>query len=154
MYSLNSFNSGKFRNEFRTMKREIDEVFESLSQGKTLWASPLWRESSLLPLINVRETHESFVVTCEVPGIKVEDLNIKIEGDTLTLRGERKTDAQVGKVSYLRRERALGFFQRSLTIPRAIDEDSVTATYKKGVLTVTLLKESKKAFRRIRVSYE
>ena len=62
----------------------------------------------------------------------------------MTLQGERNTDAQAGEVSYLRRERASGSFQRSLTLPGAIDEDSVTATYKKGVLTVTLLKESKK----------
>ena len=56
---------------FSLVKRGMYELFESLSQGKNPWASPLWRESSLLPLINVRETHESFVVTCEIPGIKV-----------------------------------------------------------------------------------
>jgi HSP20 family protein len=139
---------------FSLVKREMDELFESLSQGRRPWISPLWQKSSLLPLINVRETRNSYIVTCEVPGMKIENLNIKIEEDALTLQGERNTDAQAGEVSYLRRERASGSFQRSLTLPGAIDEDSVTATYKRGVLTVTLLKESKKASRRIIVSSE
>ena len=58
MYSLNRFHSGKFRNEFRTMKREMDELFGNLSQCRSPWASPLWRESSILPLINVRESSQ------------------------------------------------------------------------------------------------
>ncbi len=139
---------------FSLLKGEMDELFESLSQGRRPWISPLWRKSSLLPLINVRETRDRYIVTCEVPGMKIENLNIKIEEDALTLQGERHADAQAGEVIYLRRERASGSFQRSLILPGAIDEDSVTATYKKGVLTVTLLKESKKAFHRIIVSSE
>ncbi|MDA8405271.1 MAG: Hsp20/alpha crystallin family protein [Deltaproteobacteria bacterium] len=154
MYSANSFHSGKIGNELRTIKREIDELFESLSQKGNTWASSLWRESSLLPLVNLRETNDRFLVTCEVPGMKIKDLDIQIEGEVLTLRGERKTDALAGQVSYLRRERATGSFQRSLTLPRAIDEESVTAIYKKGVLTVILMKEYKKPSHRIRVSYE
>ena len=72
------------------MKREMDELFESLSQGRRPWISPLWRKSSLLPLINVRETRDSYIVTCEVPGMKIENLNIKIEEDALDITGRAK----------------------------------------------------------------
>jgi HSP20 family protein len=101
----------------------------------------LWRETRLFPLLNVNELPDSFVVTAEIPGMKTEDLEIRIEGDTLTLKGERKPEAVTEEASYHRRERAVGSFQRSLMLPRAVDPEKVQALYKNGVLTVTLTKE-------------
>ncbi len=95
----------------------------------------------MFPLLNVTETAESFVVTSEIPGMKTEDLEIKIEGDTLTLRGERRPEEMGQGASYHRRERALGAFQRSLTLPRKVDGEKVNASYKNGVLKITLAKE-------------
>ena len=148
------FRANMLRNEFKNIQREIDEIFDSLSQRKGPWGSAPWRESSLLPLINIRETTDSFVFTCEIPGINFDDLSIKIEGDALIIQGERKTDAQTGDSSYLRRERVSGSFLRSFTLPREIDKEDVIASYKNGVLKVTLPKEKKPGARRIKVKYD
>ncbi|MGC8604134.1 MAG: Hsp20/alpha crystallin family protein [Desulfomonilaceae bacterium] len=145
------FKPNNLMNQFRSLELEIDEIFEGFSHSRGLWQRPLWHESKIMPLINVHETSESFVVTSEIPGVKVEDLTVKIEGDKLVLHGERKTETHKN-VSYLRRERASGIFQRTFSFPRKIDQDNVTALYKNGVLTVTLLKESKGGPRRIHIN--
>jgi HSP20 family protein len=111
-------------------------------------------ETRLFPLLNVRDARESFVVTAEIPGMKTDDLEIKIEGDTLTLKGERKPEDVGVNASYHRRERATGVFQRSMTLPGKVDADKVNATYKNGVLTVTLAKEKAAVPRQITVKTE
>ncbi len=70
-----------------------------------------------------------------------DDLEIKIEGDTLMLKGERKPQEIGEEIRYHRRERATGTFQRCLTLPGKVDAENVSATYKDGVLIVTLQKE-------------
>jgi len=116
--------------------REVEEALSALPQRNFL--DPFWREARLFPHLNVKKDGNSFVVTAEVPGIDIEDLEIRVEGDTLSLKGERKRPAALEGVSYHRRERAAGTFQRSLTLPNKVDADSVSATYKNGVLKVVL----------------
>jgi HSP20 family protein len=120
------------------IRKELDDL---MTYREKPYGRPLWGESQLFPLLNVIETTDSFVVTTEIPGMKTEDLEIKIEGDTLSLRGKRHREELDEGVSYHRRERAIGSFQRSLTFPRKIDGEKVNAAYKNGVLTVTLVKE-------------
>jgi HSP20 family protein len=127
--------------EFDRLQRGMDELFTALSGHRRPLMEPPWREARLFPLLNVKEIDEAYVVTAEIPGMKNEDLEIKIEGDTLTLKGERKPIELGEGASYHRRERATGTFQRSLTLPRKVDPENVKATYKNGVLTITLKKE-------------
>ena len=124
--------------DFARLRKELDDLVTS--RDKTFWR-PLWGESRLFPLLNVIENTDVFVVSAEIPGMKTDDLEIKIEGDTLSLKGERKPEEVDQGVSFHRRERATGSFQRSITLPRKIDGDQVTASYKNGVLTITLTKE-------------
>ena len=86
--------------------------------------------------------------------MKTDDLEIKIEGDTLMLKGERKPQGAGEEISYHRRERAAGTFQRSLTLPVKVDAENVSATYKDGILTVTLQKEKVALPRQITVKAE
>jgi len=127
--------------DFDRLRREMDSLLNTFSTGMRQWPSPLWRGTRLFPLLNVKEKADAFVVSAEIPGMKKEDLEIKIENDTLTLKGERKPDQLGENVSHHRRERATGSFQRSLTLPGKVDAEKVNATYKNGVLTVTLAKE-------------
>jgi len=127
--------------EFDRLQRGMDELFGALGGARKPAWEPFWREARLFPLLNVVEAQDSFVVTAEIPGMKSEDLDIKVEGDTLTLKGERKPYDAGPDASYHRRERASGTFQRSLTLPRMVDPEKVKATYKEGVLTITLHKE-------------
>ncbi len=138
--------------EVDRLRREMNRLVEGVS-GRPFSGIPGF-ETRLFPLLNVRDTRDSFVVTAEIPGMKTDDLEIKIEGDTLTLKGERKPEDMTAEVSYHRRERAKGIFQRSLTLPGKVDPDKVNATYKNGVLTVTLVKEKAAVPRQIAVKTE
>jgi HSP20 family molecular chaperone IbpA len=84
---------------------------------------------------------QTYVVTAEIPGMKTDDLEIKVVGETLTIKGERKPLDIGNDASYHRRERATGTFHRSMALPNRVDADNVKATYKDGVLIITLEKE-------------
>ncbi len=140
--------------ELDRLQRSMDELFNAVSGARRPLMNPLWRETQIFPHLNVRELDHSFVVTAEIPGMKTEDLEIKIEGDTLTLKGERKPHDSSEEASYHRRERATGVFQRSLTLPNKVDAENVDATYKNGILTVTLQKEKAAMPRQIAVKAE
>ncbi len=91
------------------------------------------------PPVDIYENdrHE-IVLRAELPGLKREDLDIRVENNTLTLRGERKRDAEVKQESYHRVERVYGGFTRSFSLPTTINTEQVTATFTDGVLTITL----------------
>ena len=125
--------------DFARLRRQLDDFVTT--RDKSFWR-PLWGESRLFPLLNVTESADAFEVAAEIPGMRTDDLEIKIEGDTLSLKGERKPEEVDQGVSFHRRERATGSFQRSITLPRTIDSEKVTASYKNGVLTITLTKET------------
>ena len=146
--------SNIMRSQLYSLGRDMDSLFNSLSQSSSAWTVAPWRDSRFMPLLNVTETIEGFTVTCEMPGIRADDLEIKIEGETLTLKGERRPDATIEAGRYHRRERVTGCFQRSIRLPRKIDEDAVTASYRNGVLKVTLLKERKPLTRQIKITAE
>ena len=138
--------------EVDRLRREMNRLVEG-TMGRPFLGTTGF-ETRLFPLLNVRDARESFVVTAEIPGMKTDDLEIKIEGDTLTLKGERKPEDVGVNASYHRRERATGVFQRSMTLPGKVDADKVNATYKNGVLTVTLAKEKAAVPRQITVKTE
>ena len=136
--------------EVDRLRREMDRLVEGVERRPFLGF-----ETRLFPLLNVGDKGDSFVVSAEIPGMKIDDLEIKIEGETLTLKGERKPEQTAGEdVSYHRRERATGIFQRSITLPGKVDPDKVNATYKNGVLTVTLVKEKAAIPREITIKAE
>jgi len=140
--------------ELERLQKGMDELSNAVSGTRKPFLDPLWRGSRLFPLLNVRDLDQSYVVTAEIPGMKTDDLEIKIEGDTLMLKGERKPEEAGEEISYHRRERATGTFQRSLTFPGKVDAENVSATYKDGVLTVTLQKEKTTLPRQITVKAE
>ncbi len=140
--------------EFERLRRGMDDLMTALSSGTRAAADPLWRGARLFPLLNLRREGDTFVVTAELPGMNVEDLNIHVEGDTLTLKGERKHSDPGQGASFHRRERTSGTFQRSLALPNGVDAENVKANYKDGVLTVTLPIERAALPRQISVSVE
>lgn len=138
--------------EFERLRREMDNLFSTFSRD--LSPSSLWRESKLFPLLNVIEKDDAYIVTAEIPGMQSEDLEIKIEGDTMTIKGERKPLELSSNESYHRKERATGVFQRSLTLPGNVDSENVSANYKYGVLRITLNKRKPPKSAQIAVTTE
>lgn len=140
--------------DFEGLQKRMDDLMGVLSSVRTTAGSPLWTPTRLFPLVNVLDLGESFVVSAEIPGIKTDDLDIKFEGDTLSLKGERKPHDIGENSSYHRRERPSGTFQRSLTLPSSVDPEKVKATYKDGVLTVVLGKTTSASPKQITVTSE
>jgi len=130
--------SDPLRLEFSRIQRGLDDLARQMS-GMTRWPfEPWFTTARIFPAANVSKAGNSYVVTAEIPGMNPEDLEIKVQGDTLILKGERKSEQLGEGVSYRRRERASGTFQRSLTLPSKVEPDAVKAHYRDGVLTITL----------------
>jgi HSP20 family protein len=102
------------------------------------------------PAVNLCETEEAYVLTAELPGLAPEDLEISLEGSTVTLRGERKAAPEEG-ASLHRQERPAGAFRRAFDLPVPIDGDKVEALHRNGVLTLRLPKAPEHRPRQIAV---
>jgi HSP20 family protein len=92
------------------------------------------------PPVDVFERNDHLVIRAEIPGVNKEDMDVRIENGVLTLRGERKQDTEIKEESAYRMERVFGTFGRSFSLPTTVDAAKVTATYKDGILEVTVPK--------------
>jgi len=93
-----------------------------------------------VPTIDVIDEKDTVVVKAEIPGVDKKDINISLNEDTLTINGETKKEEEVKEENYYRAERYYGSFSRTIELPTAVEKDKVKATYKDGILTVTLPK--------------
>jgi HSP20 family protein len=101
------------------------------------WFGSRTSGSGAFPLVNVFNDGEDFVLVAELPGVKKEDLDIQVRGDTLRIQGKKSISYDEG-ASVHRRERATGQFDRTLTLPAEVDATKVAAEYRDGVLTLRL----------------
>jgi HSP20 family protein len=103
---------------------------EGQDLGNRVWAPP----------VDIYETEQNLVMKVELPGIDPKDVEVRVENQTLFIRGERKTEKDVKDGSYHRVERSYGSFARSFTLPSTVNTENASAEYKDGVLTLTLAK--------------
>jgi HSP20 family protein len=127
-----------FWSEFTRIQRGLDDLARQMTGAGRSYFDPWIRTARIFPLLNVVKTDNSFIITAEIPGIDPDDLEVKVEGDTLTLKGERKPEQLGEGVSYHRRERTSGTFHRSLSLPSNVESEEVKANYTDGILTITL----------------
>lgn len=136
------------------LRDEIDRAFAD-SFGDLVGGLP-WvnrrsqRWGRKFPAVNVWESETDLYAEAEVPGLSMEDLEILVKGNELTIQGERKHEEQEG-VKYHRRERGTGSFCGMVRLPVEVDVDKVEASLEAGVLTVKLPKEAKARARKIEV---
>ena len=131
-----------------SLRDELDRLFESP------WAE-LARTSQLLsgwtPALDVYEEKDHYVVKAELPGMRKEDIEVSMDGERLSISGERKSETEEeGETS--KAERYFGRFQRTVTLPAAVAAEKVKAQYKDGILTVTLPKTEEAKPKQIDVS--
>ncbi|MCC6483733.1 MAG: Hsp20 family protein [Armatimonadetes bacterium] len=119
--------------------REIAELFEPWRHGARRGGAEEARSSSWTPECDVRESDNDIVVVCEVPGVKMEDINIEVTADTLNVSGERSLP-QPDDGQWVRVERQYGPFSRSFSIGIPVDVQNVKAVYRDGLLQVTIPK--------------
>ena len=107
------------------------------------WRAPFRRIESTfetMPAVDFTETDKSYEVTVELPGMDEKNVEVKLVDHTLTIKGEKRDEKEETKKDYYMRERSFGSFRRIVTVPEGVDADKVEATFKKGILTVTLPK--------------
>jgi HSP20 family protein len=128
------------------INRLFNDAFErtSFSQESNLTA---WA-----PAVDIHENEHELVVKADLPGVDAKDLDIRVENNILTIRGERKFEKKVNEDSYLRVERAYGSFSRSFSLANTVNPDGIKADYQDGVLSLTVPKREEAKPKQIKVS--
>lgn len=104
------------------------------------------------PAVDILETDESLIVKADLPNVKIEDIDIRVENQTLTITGSRQFEKDNKVKGYHRIERSYGEFVRSFAVPSTVDTEKVAADYKNGVLTVTLPRKESAKPRQVKVN--
>ena len=125
--------------------QEIDRLFYQAFRGFDM--SPfgfnrqlgsIMSDGMLKPTLDLGATDQAYTISVEVPGVDEKDVKVEIANDTLTIRGEKKQETEEKDKNYYRMERSYGSFQRVLSLPEDADQEGVAATFKNGVLTVSM----------------
>ncbi len=134
--------------ELDSLRREMDK-WASLMSGRRAFGG---RNSGVFPALNIAEDKDNYYIRAELPGIKSEEIDIQLNGRSLTISGERKLEQNADSVKYHRREREAGKFSRGVMLPNDINGDSVSAQMVNGVLTVKVGKAEIAKPKRITIS--
>jgi len=122
-------------NEFMAMQNQLDRLFsETLERG----ARGDLDFGSWMPPVDLREENDKLVLEMELPGLKKDDVEISLENNVLTIKGERKFEKEEKKENFHKIERSYGKFARSFSLPTTVKPDGIDASLKDGILTVSL----------------
>jgi HSP20 family protein len=127
--------------------RDIFDRFFSDGNLSTL----LREDKALIPAFDISESEKEYLVSAELPGIDIKDLEITLEDGVLNIRGEKKHEKEDNGDNYLRVERYYGSFDRSFRIPDGVKVEKIDATYKDGVLKLTIPKSKERKVKKIKV---
>jgi HSP20 family protein len=130
------------------LQEQVNRLFESTfprrsdNSALTSWA----------PAVDIYETENELVVKADLPDVHEKDLDVRVENNTLTVRGERKFEKKVEEENYLRVERVYGAFSRSFSLPNSVNNEAIQADYRNGVLTVTLPKRAESKPKQVKIN--
>lgn len=135
-------------NELREFNRMLthffDEPFLPTAQGEA--GSRVWA-----PKVDIYDTKDAFIIKAELPGVNKNDIKVDVDGRLLTLRGERKSEVENKESAYFRREMFFGSFERTFTLPEAVDPGLIKAEYKDGVLHLEVPKPEERKPKQVEV---
>jgi HSP20 family protein len=135
--------------ELGSLQNEMNRLFN------TVFDTPLPGNGQTMrrwmPAMDLVESGDHFVLRADLPGMGEEDIKIEVEEGTLTISGERKAKHEANEEGYYRVERAFGSFSRSLTLPKGVDAEAVSASFDRGVLEVRIPKPEERKPRRIEI---
>jgi len=145
---------------FEQFRREIDRLFDDFSSG--FWHGSLFDMTPFrrteaafrtMPAVDVAETDKAYEITAELPGLEEKNIEVKLANGVLSIKGEKQEEKEEKEKDYYRRERSFGSFERSFQVPEGIDTDKIAASFKNGILSVTLPKsaEAQKQEKKIEV---
>jgi HSP20 family protein len=131
-----------------TLQDQFNRLFNESFRNHT-------EESALTtwaPAVDIYETPNELVVKADLPDVNEKDIDVRVENNLLTIRGERKFEKSVSEENFLRVERTYGAFSRSFSLPNTVNSEAIGAEYKNGVLTVTLPKREESKPRQVKVT--
>ncbi len=131
-----SQSQAKPRDSFSLLRKEMDDLIS----GFFGTSNPNWLSGASTPALDLVESDKSFTVKLDVPGMDAKDIQVQVDGGTLSVSGQHKEEKSMNDSTYHRMERRSGSFSRTITLPCKISEDEVAAEYTNGVLTLTLPK--------------
>jgi HSP20 family protein len=141
---------------FESLRREVDRLFEDFQWGSPRW--PFGRSAFDLehpgrsevgwakaPAVDVVEKDKAYEITAELPGMEEKDIDVKFSDGVLSIKGEKREEREEKKKDWYLSERRYGSFQRAFRVPDGVDADKIAASFKNGVLTLTLPKSPEAA---------
>ena len=135
--------------DLATLQNRMNRLFqESAGSGET----SLTNSGAFIPPVDVYEDEQGLRLKLEVPGIDEKDLDVRVENNVLSIRGERKFEKEEKEENFHRIERRYGSFSRTFTLPTTVDTEKVSADYKNGVLTLQLVKKAEAKPKQIKVN--
>jgi HSP20 family protein len=153
--------AGEVWRPFEALRKEVDRLFDDF--GDDFWRRPFrslaglersWAQKFVAaPPADVVETDKAYEITAELPGIDQKNIEVNVANGGITIKGEKKEETEEKKKDYYVSERRYGSFERYFSLPEGVDADKIEATFKNGVLKVTLPKtaEAQKPAKRIEV---
>ena len=133
--------------EVAALQNRVNSLFRDFNDGEGALTT-----ASFVPAVDIYEDAQKVVLKLEVPGIEEKDLDVRVENNTLTVKGERKFEKEEKEENFHRIERRYGSFYRAFTLPTTVDSDSVQANYNAGVLKLELKKKAEAQPKQIKVN--
>jgi HSP20 family protein len=138
--------------DMMSIQDEMNKLFDDFL-GRPLMRTE-WSEGVWNPSVDISETKDNVIIKAEIPGLSKEDVKISMQDNMLTLTGEKKQEKEEKEANYHRVERSYGAFSRSFALPTSVKSDKIKATYKDGVLFITLPKTEEVKPKEIPISIE
>ncbi len=139
---------GPLRGDLSSFRRQVDRLFDSFFGREP----SLWPEERNIPLIDVVETDEEVVIKAELPDMEEKEVSLSLSGENLIIKGERKGEREEKNKHFHRMERWFGVFERVVPLPVSVDQEKISAHYRKGVLEIRLHKKPEVKPRRIPIT--
>ena len=140
-------------NPFRELidvRDDFDRIVDRIFKPET----DFWEGHTKAPLVDVYEENDAIVLKAEIPGLKKDELDVSIAEDAITLSGKKKEVKEVKKENFYRKEIREGSFFRTIPLPCAIDRDKVKASYKEGILEISLPKAAAEKKKELKVNIQ
>lgn len=130
------------------LHEQVNRLFEcNLSHDRNQSALTAWA-----PSVDIYETENELVIKADLPEVQEKDIDVRVENNMLTIRGERRLEREVKEEDYLRVERSYGAFTRSFSLPNTVNTEAIQASYADGVLKVTLPKRAESKPKQVKVN--
>ena len=133
---------------FEALRQEFDDLFGRLASD---WDGGKWMTSQFKTACDLSETADAYQVRMDIPGVRPEEINVQVAGDSLHISGERKEEKEEKGKTWHRLERRSGMFSETIRLPGPVNEEKVQAEFHDGVLTVTIPKTETSKTRTVKV---